>query len=843
MESFVDHAIFASMIGSIFLFLIYLYFYFDRKELFLKYWSFAWMFYFFRMLIEFQNNRNFAPNLLVFFSGIFLFLSIFFLIQGTLFFIKNKFQVYLNIFLAIGFMIFSYFWILGYDHIYYISVSYLWCGTMYIVTGYMFLKHLKIDYNIRYFIGTIFILWGFIKLSYPFIHDIPVLLAYKYLVSTFFEFFVALSIIAIFLKEEQKRILGHQKNLEESETRFKRLYTYIPIPYMSLDEDGIFREVNKALLDTLEYEEKEIIGQPITKILHKDSISKFKVNFKKFKLNGFAKNVEFNMLTKSKKKFVANVQGGIQYDEDGKFIQTYCAFFDISEIKQVEEQLIKLSSAVEQSPVSIVITDLKGNIEYVNKKFNEITGYTFQEAIGQNPRILKTDDTPIELYENLWKTITTGKPWEGEFVNKKKNGELYYEHALIIPIKDSEGKTTNYLAVKEDITERKTFEQALVDSETKYRMMMEQASEGIILNDISGVIHEANETASKITGYSNEELVGKTISKFLQSKHQKILDYRIDELNKGKTIVTESDITNKKGDIVNIRISTKLLMGGIVQTIVSDITDLKKAEDLLLAFNNRLETNVKERTKELEKANTEIDDLLRIKTTFVNQLSHDLRTPLTPIITLLPILKKKVDDENAQELISVISNNVSHLRNLIIDTLNLSKLDSGHVEFNFEKVDLTKLIGSFLNDYSVSFSEKNITLVNKIKKPLLCACDVTRIKEVIDNITFNAIKFIPVNGSITFSAKELKHSIEIIICDTGFGMDEEMIDKIFDEFYKGDKSRHDMYSSGLGLSIVRRIVDRHSGSVWAESKGLGKGSSFHIKLPKEQKQKKTIESD
>ena len=135
---------------------------------------------------------------------------------------------------------------------------------------------------------------------------------------------------------------------------------------------------------------------------------------------------------------------------------------EINVRKGAEEKLRKLSQAVEQSPVSIMITDTMGRIEYVNPRFVQLTGYDLDEAIGENPRILKTDITPRETHRQLWKTILSGREWRGEFVNCKKNGDLYYESALISPIIDSNGVVTHYLAVKEDITERKLAEEKIL---------------------------------------------------------------------------------------------------------------------------------------------------------------------------------------------------------------------------------------------------------------------------------------------------------------------------------------------------------------------------------------------
>lgn len=136
---------------------------------------------------------------------------------------------------------------------------------------------------------------------------------------------------------------------------------------------------------------------------------------------------------------------------------------DITDLKKTEQQLDLFRYAVEQSPASVVITDIKGIIQYVNTKFCAVTGYTSQEAIGNNPRILKSGEKPPEEYKELWEMLTSGKVWSGEFHNKKKDGSLYWEYASISPIVSSSGEITHYLAVKEDITDRKNAEEALLE--------------------------------------------------------------------------------------------------------------------------------------------------------------------------------------------------------------------------------------------------------------------------------------------------------------------------------------------------------------------------------------------
>ncbi len=143
---------------------------------------------------------------------------------------------------------------------------------------------------------------------------------------------------------------------------------------------------------------------------------------------------------------------------EGKYYGRIWTFRDITERKRSDEVVRRLSLAVEQSPVSVVITDLHGQITYVNRKFVDSTGYSYDEVIGKNPNILKSGHTGSEEYGKLWATITAGKEWRGEFHNRKKNGEFYWEHAVIRPIEDENGKATHFLALKEDITERRNME-------------------------------------------------------------------------------------------------------------------------------------------------------------------------------------------------------------------------------------------------------------------------------------------------------------------------------------------------------------------------------------------------
>ncbi len=194
-------------------------------------------------------------------------------------------------------------------------------------------------------------------------------------------------------------------------------------------------------------------------------------------------------------------------DKKGTYYGRIWSFRDITERKRNEDTLQQLSMAVEQSPVSVVITDPQGDITYVNRKFTDCTGYSLEEVAGKNPRILNSGHTSRDLYQTLWATIKQGREWHGEFCNKKKNGEIYWEAATITPITNAKGAIVHFLAVKEDITERRRAEEALNSSEKRYRLLFERNRAGVYRTTVAGRILECNQALARMFGYDSPQEV------------------------------------------------------------------------------------------------------------------------------------------------------------------------------------------------------------------------------------------------------------------------------------------------------------------------------------------------
>jgi len=271
----------------------------------------------------------------------------------------------------------------------------------------------------------------------------------------------------------------------------------------------------------------------------------------------------------------------IEIEWEGK--PAYLVFLhDVTERVQKEQELRKLYRAITESPSIVMITDANGIIEYVNPKFTEVTGYTPAEVIGKNPRFLRSGKMPQELYEELWETILAGREWRGEMFNRKKNGEFYWEYAAISPIKGIEGNITNFVAVTEDITERKR-------AEEMFRGLLESAPDAMVIVDGNGETCIVNSQTEELFGYKRAELYGQKVemliperfrSSHVSHREEYFLKPRVRQLGS----VEELYGLHKDGHEFPVDISLSPLStdeGVLVIAAVRDITERKQAEEAL----------------------------------------------------------------------------------------------------------------------------------------------------------------------------------------------------------------------------------------------------------------------
>lgn len=283
--------------------------------------------------------------------------------------------------------------------------------------------------------------------------------------------------------------------------------------------------------------------------------------------------------------------------------------------------------------------------------------------------------------------------------------------------------------------------------------------------------------------------------------------------------------------IIQFRDTSKIFGQGNLDARIQ-INSKDELGELATAFNSMAEDLKKSREK-LEEYNKILERLIDRKDEFIGQLGHDLKNPLQPLIGLLPILVKQEKDPKMKEHLQVMNENAQYMKDLIFKTLKLAKLRTEKIDFEFEHISLKEIVDRVIITQKHFLEKNNINIIEKVNESLHVYADPLRLEEVFKNLIANAVKYTSDSGGkITISAEEKEKCLQIAIADTGIGMTEKQISKIFDEFYRADSSTYGQESAGLGLSITKRIVEKHKGRIWAESKGPKKGSTFYFTLPK-----------
>ncbi|MEI6072578.1 MAG: PAS domain S-box protein [Verrucomicrobiae bacterium] len=262
------------------------------------------------------------------------------------------------------------------------------------------------------------------------------------------------------LEMQNEQMRHAQSELDAARARYFDLYDVAPVGYCTLSEQGVILEANLTAATLLGVERSALVKMPLSRLLLKKDQDTYYRHRRLLFETGNPQSCDLRVAKPDGEIFWAHFVGNAARGEGGaptcRLVLT-----DITALKQNEEKILHLSQAVEQSPALIVITNRDGEIEYVNPKFCAVTGFSREEVLGRNPRFLKSGDMGPEDYKKMWASLTSGNEWQGEFHNKKKSGELYWESTSISPIRDAAGRISHFLAVKEDITERKRTEKAL----------------------------------------------------------------------------------------------------------------------------------------------------------------------------------------------------------------------------------------------------------------------------------------------------------------------------------------------------------------------------------------------
>ncbi len=573
----------------------------------------------------------------------------------------------------------------------------------------------------------------------------------------------------------------------------------------------------------------------------------------------------------------------------------YAVFEDISTVKEYNEQILILNQSVEQSPVSIVITDKLGNIEYINPKFCQTTGYSKEELIGKNPRILKSGELPDSVYIDLWDTISSGKSWTGELVNRNKAGELFWEMVSISPIINEFGQISHFVGIKENITARKQAAEELEFNLIRMQSLVNilQHSVGSINDLLDFALEEAIKLTKSKIGYIyfyNESTQLFTLNSWskgvmnectIAEKHR---HYKLNQtglwgeaVRQRKTIIInnfEEDNPFKKGypeghahlekfltvpiysngEIVavvgvankksNYNETDKLQLTLLMDAVWRVVEKEKSNEEVNILLQEvtiakeQTEVNLAQKNilvEELETTKLRLIDSLKEKDKFFSIIAHDLRSPFSGFLGFTKIMAEEIQDlslNEIQEISERMQDSAKTLYLLLENLLEWSRMKRNSIAFAPEYISITFVIKTNISLIKLRADIKGVEIENSVPENLMLNADMNLLNGVIRNLLSNALKFTPNGGYINIGTIDGVEDLTIYIKDSGIGMPASVINKLFKIDEKVSRLGTDGESStGLGLLLCKEYVDKHGGKIWAES-AEGKGSTFFVSLPK-----------
>jgi PAS domain S-box-containing protein len=458
-----------------------------------------------------------------------------------------------------------------------------------------------------------------------------------------------------------------------------------------------------------------------------------------------------------------------------------------------------------------------------------------------------------------------GNPWTGEVKMRGKAGELVDVFLRAYAIKDDTERILGLVGFHTDITERKRAEALLRESESKYRLLAENASDVITVMDMNLRPIYMSPSITRLLGYSVEESMARGIDGSLTPESirvaTKAFEKTMTEELKEKELkpaTIDLEFIHKDGSTVWVSASVAIVSGSDrrpaeILSILHDITERKQAEEDLTKYKDHLEELVKERTEELDKAKIIAEEANKAKSDFLANMSHEIRTPLSSIIGFSELLfdetKGPLNDDQKKYL-GYVTSSGQHLLSLINDILDLSKVEAGKMELAPTSFSIKDLLKNSFTYIVEKATKHNIKLLSEISADVdMIEADERKVKQIIYNLLSNAVKFTPDGGFITVGADVVSQNstalpikirkglpdteyVLVSVKDTGIGIARKDQSKLFTEFQQIEEPYTKKYEgTGLGLALSRKLVTLHGGKIWFESGGKGKGCTFYFILP------------
>jgi PAS domain S-box-containing protein len=616
-----------------------------------------------------------------------------------------------------------------------------------------------------------------------------------------------------------------EDTLKRSEQKFRTIIENLDNGIVLTDEEGIIIEWNKKQEEILGIKAGDMLGKYLWDIPYLKMLKDFeeiKQDIKNQLTTGEREDKIIQYIIKNPEigRKIINVKPISIKTEKGFML---CSIIrDITKQLNDEGEIRKLSRAVETSPSGILLADLQSNIIYANPSIVNMGHFKDEkEILGKSIFDFTDNHSKHILEKEVLPTLLSGKKWIGELSVLNKNKQIIPIEVSCALVNHDVGQPEYLLAVFNDISERKAVENALKQSEEKYRNVINNIKEIIFQTDETGLWTFLNPAWEEITGFSVKESIGVNFLDYVhpgdREKNLKLFEHLIKREKEYCQHIIR--YLTKQGGFKWIEVFARLTLdknGDIIGTsgTLNDVTKRIKAE---------------EDTKQSLEKEKELNEL---KSRFVSTISHEFRTPLTSMLASSQLLQRyynKWPEEKKMNTLKRIENSVLYMNDMINDVLTLNRAESGRLIFNPAKIEIVFIAKVILEEINLIATPNHIFITKFSHEKIEAFVDEKLIRHIISNLLTNAVKYSPKGGKIYFSILRDSKDLEITVRDEGIGISEEDQKKLFQPFFRGSNIET-ITGTGLGLSITERAVKLHNGTLKFNSK-LDEGSTFRINIP------------
>jgi PAS domain S-box-containing protein len=478
---------------------------------------------------------------------------------------------------------------------------------------------------------------------------------------------------------------------------------------------------------------------------------------------------------------------------------------------------------------AIFTLDPLGRVSCWNTTAERIEGYGENEVVGHHFSMLYT---PEDLESGKPQTALEIAMAEGRYEEEcwqlRKDGSRFWASGVIAPLRDERGQLSGFAKITRDMTERRMSEEALRASEERYRLLTDLSPDGVVIAEAGGTIHLANPATVRMLGAAAERMAGRNLFEFVAPEFQSQWRNYVQGLMASDEAAKQIYITLRSVDGRSVPVELSAVHFGwkgqpFAQIVIHDLSGRKQAEE----ERERLLLREKAARLEAEAAN-------RMKDEFLATVSHELRTPLTAIMGWVCMLTGHLLPESqTQHALQVIEQSAKSQARLVDDTLDVSRIIAGQFKIDLQPVEINRVFCAAIDIIRPTADAKGIALQAFIDdQGSIVRGDASRLQQVIWNLLSNAVKFTNEAGRVEARLTRFQSEVEISVTDTGIGIDPQFMPYLFERFRQADSTSTRRYGGlGLGLAIVRHVVEMHGGAVSASSAGKGLGSTFKVTFP------------